>query len=90
MQAEAVPTHRVSAGHPDIEWLVVDAQCLLCDVVQRGRVVCKGTDLQASTPQAKDECMPTNGPPTRPWAPSMRADLGIWGGAKIKHVDYGS
>ena len=36
MQAEAVLTHRVSAGYSDVEWLVVDAQCLLRDIVQRG------------------------------------------------------
>ena len=33
---EAVLTHRVSAGYSDVEWLVVDAQCLLRDIVQRG------------------------------------------------------
>lgn len=35
MQAEAVPTHGVSAGYPDVEGFVVNAQCLLRDIVQR-------------------------------------------------------
>ena len=43
-----VLTDRVSAGHSDVEGLVMDAKSLLRDVVQRSRVVCKCTDLQTS------------------------------------------
>lgn len=38
-------TDRVSAGHPDVEGLVMDTQSLLTDIVQRSRVVRKCTDL---------------------------------------------
>lgn len=65
-------TYRISAGHADVEGLVVHAQRLLSDVIQRSRVIRKGAHLHPACMRKKICDGTCNGS-----AGSQQADLAV-------------